>query len=336
MWFRLVFIGILSIFIVSCSSKNDLQADIITDSDWIVDELDVTGEFFLYPLALNPNFDSVQNINLADGELVGIVNFGNQVIVYPYVYTFENEVINSEFQGRKYAFTYCPITKSAIAFNRTGIFRASGYLYKNNLTPWDAETESIWSQMLIKGIKGDRKNNRFNTIPVLETTLGVVKSFFPNAKVLAGPPSLNNKSSLKYNSKPPDDTGNTDDDSGGNIPNNGEFVYGIIDDFDNVHIFKYSDFSNQMIVKIIRNQEYIIVGNQSKRFINAFKVSNANDFEVLENQLPYVIKNKNGVKYNILGVGSNGSTLEKPKYAYVAIWRAWEDFYSSFNFIDKE
>ena len=333
---RFIIICVFSIFLISCSSQNDPQKELSTNSDWIVDETEVTGEFFLFPLAINPNFDNVQNISLSDGELVGIVNFGRQVIVYPYVYTFENEVINSEYQGKKYAFTYCPITKSAIAFTRTGIFRASGYLYKNNLTPWDAETESIWSQMLLKGINGKKVNQTFNTIPVLETTWGVAKTYFPDAKVLAGPPSLNKQSSLKNSNKPPDDTGNSDDNSDINKPDNGEFVYGIIDNFDDVHIFKYSDFPNNMIVKTISNQDYIIVGNQSTRFINAFKVNNANDFEALDNELPYVLKNKNGVKYNILGIGTNGSILEKPKYAYVAIWRAWEDFYSSFKFIDKE
>lgn len=328
------FIILIAIIFFGCSTKDEATEIADADSEWLVDEIDVTGQFSLFPLAINPNFDSVRNINLEDGQLVGVINFGLQVIVYPYVYTFENEVINAEFNGRKYAFTYCPITKSAIAFNRTQIFRASGYLYKDNLTPWDDETESIWSQMLIRGIKGDKKNTRFNTIPVLETTWGVVKKYFPNAKVLAGPPSLNKKTSHKFN-KPPDheeNEGNSDE----NKPNDGEFVYGMIDDFENVNIFKYSDFQNNIITKTIRNQEYIIVGDQSKRFINAFKVTNTNDYEILENELPFIIKNKNGTKYNILGVGTNGSVLEKPKYAFVAIWWAWEDFYTSFEFVEKE
>ena len=187
--YRVLVIFFISIFLLSCSSKDESTDNIVSDNDWIVDEADVTGEFFLFPLAINPDFDTVKNINLDDEELVGIIYLGSDVIVYPYVFTFENEVINDEHNGRKYAFTYCPITKSAVSFTRTEIYRASGYLYKDNLTPWDDKTESIWSQMLIKGIKGDQKNNKFNTIPVLETTWGTVKNYFPRASVLVGVPS---------------------------------------------------------------------------------------------------------------------------------------------------
>lgn len=322
------------IIIFSCSSKDEPSEIINSDDDWIVDENDVTGEFFLFPLSLNPNFNSVKNINLNDDELVGVVYLGSDIIVYPYVYTFENEVINDEYNGQKYAFTYCPITKSALAFTRTEIFRASGYLYKNNLTPWDDKTESIWSQMLIKGINGDKKNKKFNTIPVLETTWNTVKENFPRAKVLDGVPSLNKKGILNFKT-PPDDNNDSGNDSSENAPEFGEYVYGIIDNFNGVNVFKYSDFSNGPLFKVINNQDYVIVGSQSKRYINAFKVGDFNNYEALENEFPNVIVNKQGVKYNILGIGTDGSVLEKPKYAYVAIWRAWEDFYSNFKFVEK-
>lgn len=333
---RVFIIFFLIIFIFSCSSKDEPSQNISSESDWIVDEIDVTGEFFLFPLALNPNFSEVKSISLGDDELVGIVYLGSKVIVYPYVYTFENEVINDEYNGNKFAFTYCPITKSAVAFTRTEIFRASGYLYKNNLTPWDDKTESIWSQMLIKGIKGDKKNKRFNTIPVLETTWRTVKDYFPRARVLAGVPSTNSKSSLSFSKAPPDDNNNSGNNSSENTPEFGEYVFGVIDNFNNVNVFRYSDFSNGPISKTINNENYIVVGNQSKRFINAFKVGDFSAYEALGNdELPYVIKNRNGVKYNMLGVGTDGSRLEQPKFAYVAIWRAWEDFYSKFNHIEK-
>jgi len=96
-----------------------------------------------------------------------------------------NEIINDEFQGQKCAFTYCPITKSTLAFTRDEIFRASGFLFKDNQTPWDDKTETIWSQMLIKGIKGPKENVRFNTIPVVETTWKTVRLYFTNAKVVS-------------------------------------------------------------------------------------------------------------------------------------------------------
>ncbi|WP_396601996.1 DUF3179 domain-containing (seleno)protein [Algibacter sp. R77976] len=329
---RFFVIFVFGFFVLSCSSEEDSTEDSLSSNGWIIDEKDISGRFFLYPLAIDPNFDSVNNINLSDGQLVGVINFGLQVIVYPYVYTFESEVINADYNGRKYAFTYCPITKSALAFNRTQIFRASGYLYKDNLTPWDDETESIWSQMLIRGIKGDNKNRKFNTIPVVETTWGTVKKYFPTAKVFTGATNSAKSGSISFNKRPPDENDNTVSDI--EKPNPSEHVYGIIDNFNSVHIFRHSNFRNKVVIKTISNQEYIIIGNQSNRFFNAFKVDNADDYKILENQLPYVIQNRSGIKYNILGIGTNGSVLEKPKYAYVAAWWAWEDFYSNFNFVD--
>jgi hypothetical protein len=37
----------------------------------------------------------------------------------------------------------------------------------------------------------------------------------------------------------------------------------------------------------------------------------------------------------MLGLGTNGSRLEIPEFAYVAIWRAWKDFYTKFNYVEK-
>ena len=220
-------------------------------------------------------------------------------------------------------FSYCPITKSAIAFETNGVFRASGYLYKENLTPWDEETESIWSQMLLKGIRGPNKNQRFNTLPVLETNIGTVRNYFPNAKIMVFQ-SASNRTSL-----PPD--GDESDD--GNAPQNGDLVYGILDDLNGIQIFNYKDFGNPEVIKTrIGSQDYVTYGNESKHVINAFKVPNYDNYQILENEFPYIIKDNNGVKFDIFGKGTNGTNLQNPERAYVANWWAWDDFFDTFTF----
>lgn len=52
---RVFVILIITIFILSCSSKDDSTESIISENDWIVDEIDVTGEFFISPF-LKPKF----------------------------------------------------------------------------------------------------------------------------------------------------------------------------------------------------------------------------------------------------------------------------------------
>ena len=89
--------------------------------------------FLWYPLGDNPEYTTVANTDLPDSERVGVISFGDELRVYPYPHTFTTEIINDAYQSQKYAFSYCPLTKSAIAFTRNKTFRASGYLYKNNM-----------------------------------------------------------------------------------------------------------------------------------------------------------------------------------------------------------
>lgn len=307
------------ILLIGCSS-NDTDEQL---SNNLGDDL--SGELNLFPLALNPDFTTVAEANVNDNALVGIVSFGSSVIVYPYPFVVHNEIINDTHAGIKYAFSYCPITKSSIAFKRDMVFRASGFLYKNNLAPWDEKTETIWSQMLIQAISGEKEGQRFNTIPVLETRWGTVREYYPNAKVVSSNVFLTRSSS------PPDD-GNSDGNGNQTPPDSNDFVYGIING-STVNIFKYNDFTEKIIEVTVQSQKYIVFGDPGKRVINAFKVNRFEDYTVLENdEFPYVLKNGAGIKYDILGRGTNGTTLGKPQYAYVAIWSAWKDFYTNFKF----
>jgi hypothetical protein len=309
----------ISFLLIGCSS-NDTGEEL---SNNLGDDL--SGELNLFPLALNPDFTTVSQANVNDNSLVGIVSFGSSVIVYPYPFVVHNEIINDTHAGTKYAFSYCPITKSSIAFKRDQVFRASGFLYKNNLAPWDEKTETIWSQMLIQAISGEKEGQRFNTIPVLETRWGTVREYFPNARVVSSNVFLTRSS--------PPDVGN--DNGNQTPPDSNDFVYGIING-SNVDIFKYSDFTEKIINVTIQSQKYIVYGDSGKRVINAFKVNRFEDYTVLANdEFPFVLKNGAGIKYDILGRGTNGTTLGKPQYAYVAIWSAWEDFYTNFKFQEE-
>lgn len=287
----------------------------------------MTGEFNLFPLAENPKFTAISEVEIDDSELVGILTFQDSIRVYPYSFLTHNEVVNDEFQGEKFVFSYCPITKSSLAFKRNGIWRASGYLYRDNLTPWDKDTGTVWSQMLIKGLVGSQANSSLNTIPVVETTWKTVKEYFPDAKTVTG-----DLFSTRPSSPPEDEKDNTDSEFS---PELNDYVYGIIGN-NKVFIFKYSDFSETNVIeKTIDSEKYIVYGDSEKRIVNAFKVSSFNTYDVIKNQFPLILEGPNGIKYDIFGRGDDGSTLEKPKYAYVAIWRAWINFYTSYDFKEE-
>jgi hypothetical protein len=318
------------IFILAGCSKDDSASKTEMAGDWGVDSKEVTGSFFLFPLIINPEKVTLSSIELADNELVGVMSFGSEIRVYPYIFTFHNEIVNEHINGLKYAFSYCPLTKSAIAFRTQNNFRASGYLYRDNLIPWDEKTESIWSQMLMKGINGERLNQKFETLPVLETTWGTVKKYFPNAKTITNLGiSTKNKNAL-FTSPP-------EDDSGGDVDavniTGGEHVYGILTRSNAGHLFRYSDFSNSNRIDVtISGKNYLVYGDASKKVINAFLVENFDSYQTLENEFPFVLKHENGVKYTILGRGNNGTVLQKPTYAYVASWKSWSDFFTNLKF----
>lgn len=85
-----------------------------------------------------------------------------------------HEVANFDFTERRIAITYCPLTGSALAFDRSAVngrtFGVSGLLYKNNLIMYDRTTkernESLWTQMRMIGECGPETGTR---LPIVET-----------------------------------------------------------------------------------------------------------------------------------------------------------------------
>ncbi len=321
-------IFLILILVVACSKSNPDAEQVVKENEWLVDKDDVSGSFSLYPLGDSPEYITVANTDLPDSERVGVMSFGDEIRVYPYPHTFATEIINDEYQSQKYAFTYCPITKSALAFTRNKTMRASGYLYKNNMVPWDEDTETFWSQMQIRGVKGTNINQRLTTLAVVETRWKTIKNYFPNAKVLKTIVPSSGRTSTSSKTNKINNLRNN------NLPDEREFVYGILDEDDNASVFQYEDFTDQNRYDItLRQYNYIVYGNESHRIISAFEVDDFNNYQTLEeSEFPYVLQDLNGVKYNVLGVGTNGEILGKPKYAYVAAWWAWEDFFTSFTF----
>ena len=321
-----IFFLILFVVAYSCSKdETTLNTEVLTATDCV----SLNGLGNLYPLAENPIFTTVTNTNLDDESLVSIINFGNEIRVYPYEYTFKHEVINDTYNNAKFAFTYCPLTKSAVAFKTETNFRASGYLLNDNLIPWDEKTQSFWSQMLGKGLECSGNESVFTTLQVVETKWSTVKSYFLDAKVLTD----------HFVKKTASES--TKQRTFSNSPNIGEQVFGIITNIikpgssPKVSIFRYSDFNTQSRFNIsVLSKNYILCGNEEKRIINAFNVNNVDDYVSLDNtQFPYVLEDKKGVKYTILGTGTDGSQLTKAKFSYVALWGAWTRFYSDFTFI---
>lgn len=313
---------IFCLFIFGCTSSNIEESE----ENIFFEEDRLTGVFSLYPLIENLKFLSVEESDFLDGSRVAVIRINNVFKVYPLSSLIASEMVNDSYGSYKFAVSYCPITKSTIAFERNENFRASGYLYKENLTPWDEKTETIWSQMLFRGIIGQQKGVKLKVIPLVETTWSTIKKYYKNALVFDAP-----KRSNKTIVKPPTDN---NQENSSTEPNSSDIVFGIVDNSDRVNIYNLQDFRSSRIKKtVVDGESFIVVGITELGVINAFKINeNEDSFSYLENEFPFVIKGSSGIKYDIFGVSNTGRKLENPKYAYMAAWWAWKDLYDFFIF----
>ena len=331
---RLISIILFLVICYSCTT-NDLPNS--EESEWLVDRNDVTGQLNLFALSNQPKFKSVSEVNLADGDLVALVKIGNEVRVYPYIFTNPFEVINDVLNHTNIAVSYCPITKSGICFSRNingavSNFRASGYLYNNNLMPYDEETETIWSQMRQQAVFGSLKGTKLKTFNLIETKWSTIKSSFSSARVF-----VSDKNGIIKN-KDITDKGENDS-NGEGAPEDNNFVYGVFynGSSDNLGIFEYNQFEGTKVYDLtVGNRNIIVVGDASRRIISSYFTGSKGQFEELAGEFPLVMVNKeNGSKYNIFGKAISGPDagvqLESPR-SFVAIWWAWKEFYNRFLF----
>ncbi len=144
-----------------------------------------------------PSIDNPIFVNINQGDafvspedLVVLVKYGDVVKAYPYKIMDYHEIVNDQIEDRYYALNYCPLTGTAMAWNRKlklGVttFGVSGLLFQSNLIPFDRETESDWSQMLRTSVRGFYKGEKIISYPVIETRWQTAKEMYPGLKVLS-------------------------------------------------------------------------------------------------------------------------------------------------------
>lgn len=140
------------------------------------------------PAIDDPSFTSPGAANewLADGDVVFGVATGSVVKVYPQRILVWHEIVNDRLGDRPVAVTYCPLTGSAIGFDRGATtFGVSGKVVNNNLIAYDRSTESRWPQMLATAIDGPYTGQSLREIPVVWTTWGRWKRAYPDTVVLS-------------------------------------------------------------------------------------------------------------------------------------------------------
>lgn len=333
MKFSWLFFALL--LIVSCGSSDDdignpdPTGPLTITYNWIVPTAEVLGNFSPFPLAENPSLFLASDIDfISDETKVALISFGDEVKIYPHNYVHSFEVVNDAIGNRNYAIAYCPITASTVGFNRNFgsnnfTIRASGYLYKENQVLHDKETDSFWSQMELRCIKGVFQGESFSTFNIVETTWKTAKTYFPDAKVFTN--ASVNKSSNQKTSTPP--------------PENNDPIYGIVESNGKdgtVHAFGLDLFNTNITLKRenIEGKQILVVGNSELSFITSYINNEQIDFSAIQGEFPIVMEDSNGNTWNVFGIATSGprvgQQLNSP-HGFFASWWAWESFYTKIN-----
>ncbi len=114
-----------------------------------------------------------------DGEWLGV----------PHNVMYRHEIVNLNRDDGMFAVTYCPLTGSALTFDRGSVngaeFGVSGLLYQANLIMYDRSTDdSLWPQMAGSAACGPSEDRVLVRRPMVEMTWAGWKELFPDSRVI--------------------------------------------------------------------------------------------------------------------------------------------------------
>ncbi len=270
------------------------------------------------PAITGPDFASQGKVSyLSDHDLVLGFADGDDIRAYPHAILDWHEIINDNTANHSLAIIYCPLTGTGIGWDREingkeTTFGVSGLLYNTNIIPYDRETDSNWSQLLLKSVNGDLKGITAKTYNLFETTWKTWKEMYPSTKVVTSQTGYNRN----YGRYP---YGNykTSENLIFPVSNNDhrlepkERVLGIIvNEEAKVYRFDKSTPSNKVISDTFQGQKLVVVKNTNANFMVAFKriLSGGTElnFEAIQDRLPAILKDSEGTIWDVFGRGISG------------------------------
>ena len=121
-------------------------------------------------------------------RVVGVI-INQDARAYPLKILTWHQVVDDSIASNSIAITYCPITGSAIVYDRALgkkilVLGTSDKLYDSNLLFFDQGSKSLWSQIRGDAIAGPLTGERLNALPSVVTPWGVWKAYHPDTLVL--------------------------------------------------------------------------------------------------------------------------------------------------------
>jgi hypothetical protein len=140
------------------------------------------------PAIDRPGFWSVDEADayLDGGDVVFGLAEAGVARAYPQRILVWHEIVNDVIGGRGVAVTYCPLTGTAIAFERDSTeFGVSGRLVNSNLVMYDRDTDTWFPQVLAVGIRGPHTGRALIERPLVWTTWARWRAAYPQTEVLS-------------------------------------------------------------------------------------------------------------------------------------------------------
>jgi len=144
------------------------------------------------PALTNPEFTSAQQADSwmnGDDRVLAIERNGIAK-AYPIRILNWHELVNDEFNGEPILISYCPLCGTGMSFKAeidgsVKTFGVSGLLYNSDVLMYDRQTESLWSQLMMKAVSGPLRGEELEPIAQKHTTWRAWKEEHPNTLVLS-------------------------------------------------------------------------------------------------------------------------------------------------------
>ena len=129
--------------------------------------------------------------SLSDSSRVIGMVVGDRALAVPHSILWTHEIVNvDDWGGRSFAITYCPLTGSSLAFDRSVIdgaeFGVSGLLFDNNLVMYDRrDSQSLWPQMSRRATCGANVGASLSMVPLVEMQWDRWRQLHPDTRVVS-------------------------------------------------------------------------------------------------------------------------------------------------------
>jgi len=293
------------------------------------------------PALENPQMISaVEATYLNDDDLVIGYKVGNDIRAYAHKVLDYHEIVNDKVGNQPVAITYCPLTGTAIGWDRIikgneTTFGVSGLLYNSNLIPYDRATDSNWSQMLLLSVNGNLAGTEVNTFMVVETEWATWKQMYPNTKVNSLITGFNrnyfifpygdyrtNDNTILFPFSPIDTRLGTKD-----------RVHGVIVD-QVAKVYPINNFGEDVtiILDSFQGKSLIVVGSRSRNFAVSFLDIDGigSQLQPVQNNSPIILRDGAGNEWNVFGEVVAGPLTGQrliPTQSYIGYFFAWGAFY---------